>query len=108
MAEPGALEYFYGTEAEQYTFYPIPKVLFTAPGFKQTTGDAKILYGLMLDRMGLSVRNDWLDKQNRVFIYFTEAGPGPPHQNLCQELHSEGGSQDFRKAEVCTSGNGKS
>lgn len=49
MAEPGALEYFYGTEAEQYTFYRIPKVLFTDPGFKQTTGDAKILYGLMLD-----------------------------------------------------------
>ena len=84
MAEPGALEYFYGTEAEQYTFYRIPKVLFTDPGFKQTTGDAKILYGLMLDRMGLSIRNGWLDEQNRVFIYFTEAGPGTPHQNLCQ------------------------
>ena len=71
MAEPGALEYFYGTEAEQYTFYPIPKVLFIAPGFKQTTGDAKILYGLMLDRIGLSIRNSWLDEQNRVFNYFT-------------------------------------
>lgn len=71
MAEPGALEYFYGTEAEQYTFYRIPKVLFTDPGFKQTTGDAKILYGLMLDRMGLSIRNGWLDEQKRVFIYFT-------------------------------------
>ena len=58
-------------EAEQYTFYRIPKVLFTDPGFKQTTGDAKILYGLMLDRMGLSIRNGWLDEQNRVFIYFT-------------------------------------
>ena len=87
MAEPGALEYFYGTEAEQYTFTRFPGVVHR-PGFKQTTGDAKILYGLMLDRMGLSVRNGWLDKQNRVFIYFTEAGPGPPHQNLCQELHS--------------------
>ena len=71
MAEPGALKYFYGTEAEQYTFYRIPKVLFTDPGFKQTTGDAKILYGLMLDRMGLSIRNGWLDEQNRVFNYFT-------------------------------------
>ena len=49
MAVLGALEYFYGAEAEQYTFYRIPKVLFTDPGFKQTTGDAKILYGLMLD-----------------------------------------------------------
>ena len=71
MAEPGALDYFYGTEAEQYTFYRIPKVLFTDPGFRRMTADAKILYGLMLDRMGLSIRNGWLDEQNRVFIYFT-------------------------------------
>lgn len=48
MAEPGALDYFYGTEAEQYTFYRIPKVLFTDPGFRRITADAKILYGLML------------------------------------------------------------
>ena len=71
MAEPGALDYFYGTEVEQYTFYRIPKVLFTDPGFRRMTADAKILYGLMLDRMGLSIRNGWLDEQNRVFIYFT-------------------------------------
>ena len=65
MAEPGALDYFYGTEAEQYTFYRIPKVLFTDPGFRRITADAKILYGLMLDRMGLSIRNGWLDEQER-------------------------------------------
>lgn len=70
MAEPGVLDYFYGTEAEQYTFYRIPKVLFTDPGFRRITADAKILYGLMLDRMGLSIRNGWLDEQERVFIYF--------------------------------------
>ena len=55
----------------QYTFYRIPKVLFTDPGFRRITADAKILYGLMLDRMGLSMRNGWLDEQERVFIYFT-------------------------------------
>ena len=74
MAEPGALDYFYGTEAEQYTFYRIPKVLFTDPGFRRITADAKILYGLMLDRMGLSIRNNWLDEQERVFIYFRSNG----------------------------------
>ena len=65
------LDYFYGDEAEQYTFYRIPKVLFTDPGYRRISSDAKILYGLMLDRMGLSVRNGWLDDLNRVFIYFT-------------------------------------
>ncbi len=33
--------------------------------------EAKVLYGLMLDRMGLSVRNGWLDGEGRVYIYFT-------------------------------------
>ena len=45
--------------------------MFTDPGFRRITADAKILYGLMLDRMGLSMRNGWLDEQERVFIYFT-------------------------------------
>lgn len=63
--------YFYGEEAEQYTFYRIPKALFTNPTYRRLSSDAKILYGLMLDRMGLSLRNQWLDKDNRVFIYFT-------------------------------------
>lgn len=71
MAGAGALDYYYGVESEQYTFYRIPKVLFTAPGFRQTSSDAKILYGLMLDRMGLSMRSGWLDEVGRVFIYFT-------------------------------------
>ena len=59
------LDYFYGDEAEQYTFYRIPKVLFTAPGYRRISSDAKILYGLMLDHMGLSVCNGWLDDLNR-------------------------------------------
>lgn len=68
MPDPAMLDYFYGDEAEQFTFYRIPKVLFTDPSYRRTSSDAKILYGLMLDRMGLSVRNGWLDEHNRVFI----------------------------------------
>ncbi len=63
--------YYYGAEAEQYTFYRIPKALFTNPTYRRLSSDAKILYGLMLDRMGLSLRNQWVDEENRVFIYFT-------------------------------------
>ena len=65
------LNYFYGNEAEQYSFYRIPKTLFTDRRFKGVSMEAKVLYGLMLDRMGLSVRNGWLDSGNRVYIYFT-------------------------------------
>lgn len=63
--------FYYGNEAEQFKFYRIPKVLFTDDHFKNLSSDAKILYGLMLDRMGLSVKNKWMDKDNKVFIIFT-------------------------------------
>lgn len=64
-------DYFYGNEAEQFTFYRIPKVLVSSPQFKKVSDSAKLLYGLMLDRMSLSVRNGWFDEQNRAYIFFT-------------------------------------
>jgi len=64
-------EYFYGSEAEQFSFYRIPKILMTAPHFKKLSSDAKITYGLMLDRMGLSMKNGWIDNENKVYIFFT-------------------------------------
>jgi hypothetical protein len=71
MAKPAPYGYYYGSEAEQYSFYRLPKALFTNDRFKRLSDGAKILYGLMLDRMGLSIKNGWLDEQDRVFIYFT-------------------------------------
>ena len=64
-------KYFYGTESESYTFYRIPKVLILDERFKRLSNDAKILYGLMLDRMSLSARNGWLDEEKRVYIYYS-------------------------------------
>lgn len=64
-------DYFRGMEAEAYAFYRIPKILFTDGLFRNISSEAKILYGLMLDRMSLSIRNGWLDGENRVYIYFT-------------------------------------
>ena len=63
--------YFYGPQAEQFAFYRIPKALFTDPAYRSISTDAKVLYGLLLDRMSLSARNDWLDEQGRVYIIFT-------------------------------------
>ena len=63
--------YFYGPQAEQFAFYRIPKALFTDPAYRGISTDAKVLYGLLLDRMSLSARNDWLDEQGRVYIIFT-------------------------------------
>lgn len=64
-------KYFYGTESEMLTFYRIPKLLVTSDFFSKVSNDAKILYSLMLDRMSLSARNHWFDKENRVYIYYS-------------------------------------
>ena len=64
-------EYFYGAQAEQFSFYRIPKPLFTEPNFRELSTDAKVLYGILLDRMSLSLKNQWLDAQNKVYIIFT-------------------------------------
>ena len=64
-------DYFHGYESEQFAFYRIPKVLFTDDYFKDLSSDAKVLYGLMLDRMSLSIKNNWIDEEDRVYIIFT-------------------------------------
>lgn len=66
-----AFDYFYGKQAEQYAFYRIPKALFSDRRFDGLSVEAKLLYGILLDRMGLSVKNGWLDNDGRVFIIFT-------------------------------------
>ena len=71
MKQKISFKYFYGNEADQYSFYRIPKVLFTSDYFKELSSDAKILYGLMLDRMSLSIKNQWFDDENRAYIYFS-------------------------------------
>ena len=65
------LPYYYGPEGEQYSFYRIPKLLFTDSRFANLSTDAKLLYGLLLDRMSLSMRNGWHDDQGRIYIVFT-------------------------------------
>ena len=57
MESKVTFQYFYGTQADQYSFYRIPKVLFQDEYFRNLSSDAKILYGLMLDRMSLSIKN---------------------------------------------------
>lgn len=64
-------DYYYGLESESFSFYRIPRLLVTEPQFRGLSSDAKLLYGLLLDRMSLSMRNGWLDEQDRVYIYYT-------------------------------------
>ena len=63
-------DYFYGQSGEMFSYFRVPKILFRDIKFKDLSTDAKTLYGILLDRMGLSVKNGWLDEQGGVYIIF--------------------------------------
>ena len=65
------LDYYYGIEADQFSFFRIPKLLIKDERFKGLSSDAVLLYSMMLDRMALSRKNGWLDEENRAYIYYT-------------------------------------
>ena len=65
------LDYFYGQSGELFSYFRIPKALFQDHRFRQLSTDARTLYGILLDRMSLSVKNGWLDEQGRVYIIYT-------------------------------------
>ncbi len=71
MSEKLIFDYYYGKEADQFTFYRIPKMLIKDNRFSGLSSDAKILYGLMLDRMSLSVMNEWQDDEDRTYVIYT-------------------------------------
>lgn len=63
-------DYFYGSQAERYSFYRVPRALIKDRRFKGLSSDAKLLYGLMLDRLALSMKNGWIDERQRAYIYY--------------------------------------
>ena len=92
-------DYYYGVEAEQFTFVRVPKVLFTdKEHFGGLSNEAKLLYGLLLERMSLSRKNNWIDKHNRVYVIFPveeiEESLNVGHEkalNLLKELDDQSG-----------------
>lgn len=75
----GIFDYHYGLEAEQYAFLRIPKVLMSDPLFRTLSLEAKVLYGMMIDRLVLSAKNGWKDEAGRIYIYFTI-------EDICENL----------------------
>lgn len=71
LVEQYNYDYYYGVEGEQFAFFRIPKILITDKRYKELTLAAKMLYGLMLERMSLSRKNKWLDEENRVYIVYS-------------------------------------
>ena len=66
-------DYIYDMEAEESSFVRVPKILLQHEAFQDISAEAKLLYCLLLDRTGISLRNGWKDRLNRVYIIFTVA-----------------------------------
>ena len=64
-------DYFYEEQSEQFVFYKVPKVLCTEEEFRKLSSDAKLLYGLLLDRVSLSQKNGWIDEEGRIYVVYT-------------------------------------
>ena len=71
MTAPVYLDYFYGDEVKIDSFYRLPRVFLTNEFYSDISTEVTVLYGLMLDRVALSMRNGWREPDGRVFIYFT-------------------------------------
>lgn len=98
MGDTINFDYYYGIEAEQFSFYRVPRLLIKDERFKGLSSDAKLIYGLMLDRMSLSMKNGWLDDENRAYIIYTvdaimeDLGCSKPtYTKIMRELDSENG-----------------
>ncbi|MDO5392775.1 MAG: replication initiator protein A [Eubacteriales bacterium] len=64
-------DYFRAEQSEQFSFFRIPKALFTEKEFESLSTDAKLLYGVLLDRLSLSRKNGWVDASGYVYIIYT-------------------------------------
>mgnify|MGYP000597493201 FL=1 len=64
-------DYFYKEQSDQFAFYRVPKVLIVDDTFQELSTDAKLLYGLLLDRVSLSSNSGWFDEEGRVYVIYT-------------------------------------
>ena len=90
MEEGLKFDYYYGVQSEQFSFYRIPRLLIKDQHFKGLSSDAKLLYGILLDRIQLSKKNRWIDEEGHVYVYMTiesiEQALGRCHQKSCKVL----------------------
>ena len=62
-----------GRGTNEQPFYRIPKLLITEPAYRAVSAEAKLLYGLLQDRLSLSIHSGWQDEQGRTYLYYTVA-----------------------------------
>ena len=73
MKEIVTTNYFWGQDVEMSQFYRVPKALYTGEYFRGISFEAKAIYGMMIDRVSLSIKNGWLDEDGKTYIHYSVA-----------------------------------
>ena len=60
-------------QSEDFSFFRIPRQLVKGRAYHPLSPAAKLLFGLLLDRVSLSIKNGWRDAEGRTYVYYTIA-----------------------------------
>lgn len=66
------LDYFYENQVEEYSYINIPRVLMTKTAYKELSADAKVMFGILLDRLALAVKYGWIDADGQAYIIYLQ------------------------------------
>ena len=58
------------------SFYQVPKELFINPYYVILSLASKVLYGLLLDRLSISIKNNWTDDKGDIYIVYSRKEAG--------------------------------
>lgn len=66
--------YFIPYKANEFLenrFFQVPKELFVNQYYTDLSLASKVLYGILLDRLSVSIKNKWTDKDGDIYIIFS-------------------------------------
>ncbi|MBQ9303848.1 replication initiator protein A [Butyrivibrio sp.] len=64
------LDYHYGRQAMQYAMVEIPLLMFLDDAFEPLSIEAKVVYGILLQRIKLAGRNGWRDEEGKLYVIY--------------------------------------
>lgn len=66
---------FNAITVEQYEtserYFKLPKLLFESPRYEDMRLDSKVSYSILKDRLSLSLRNNWVDEEGRIYLVYS-------------------------------------
>ena len=67
---------FNAITVEQYEtserYFKLPKLLFESPRYEDMRLDSKVSYSILKDRLSLSLRNNWVDEEGRIYLVYSK------------------------------------